>query len=401
MSFVAHGRGRRRVCHAAPLSAQRQSRGRPLLRHLNGQRIFERVLVTAVLAAGQMAGGPSRHAASSAAVAAAGVRGFHRRADAALRARARRRGPPRGDLDPAFALVWAVGIACALGAAYQAKFHRLAALILLGGAGLVTCISFVWLSAPDLALTQLVVETVTTVLLLLGPAMAAQTHRGDRARGTATGTIRWYRRPPTSRSQSAPERGWRRLPIAAMTRPAPDSISQYFVRERLHGRRRHQHRERHSGRLPRLRYARRDHGARRCRADRLRPVAAVPSGPRKHPGSRTAARPERRTTTRLRIARKATPIKDIMAVPALIMGLLFPVIGVVRRVPAPAGPRPARGAALLPASRWRSRSSCNTWPAGRLGGGASAMSSRCAGWASVSCSRAAPAPPPGFSAAPS
>ena len=68
----------------------------------------------------------------------------------------------------AFALVWAVGIACALGAAYQAKFHRLAALILLGGAGLVTCISFVWLSAPDLALTQLVVETVTTVLLLLG-----------------------------------------------------------------------------------------------------------------------------------------------------------------------------------------------------------------------------------------
>ena len=55
-----------------------------------------------------------------------------------------------------------------LAAAYQAKFHRLAALILLGGAGLVTCISFVWLSAPDLALTQLVVETVTTVLLLLG-----------------------------------------------------------------------------------------------------------------------------------------------------------------------------------------------------------------------------------------
>ena len=40
--------------------------------------------------------------------------------------------------------------------------------ILLGGAGLVTCITFVWLSAPDLALTQLVVEIVTTVLLLLG-----------------------------------------------------------------------------------------------------------------------------------------------------------------------------------------------------------------------------------------
>ena len=62
-------------------------------------------------------------------------------------------GSPPASFDIAFALVWAVGIACALGAAYLAKFHRLAALILLGGAGLVTCISFVWLSAPDLALT--------------------------------------------------------------------------------------------------------------------------------------------------------------------------------------------------------------------------------------------------------
>ena len=68
-------------------------------------------------------------------------------------------------LDLGLALVWAVGIACAVGAAYQAKYHRLAALILLGGAGLVTCVTFVWFSAPDLALTQLLVETVTTVLL--------------------------------------------------------------------------------------------------------------------------------------------------------------------------------------------------------------------------------------------
>src|SRR3546814_17439727 len=33
--------------------------------------------------------------------------------------------------------------------------------------GLATCISFVWLSAPDLGLTQLLVEIVTLVLLLL------------------------------------------------------------------------------------------------------------------------------------------------------------------------------------------------------------------------------------------
>src|SRR3546814_6678052 len=44
----------------------------------------------------------------------------------------------------------------------------LAALILTGGAGLVSCVSFVWLSAPDLAATQLLVEVVTTILILLG-----------------------------------------------------------------------------------------------------------------------------------------------------------------------------------------------------------------------------------------
>ena len=64
--------------------------------------------------------------------------------------------------------LWIVGMVCAVGAAWQAKYHRLAALTLSGGAGLVTCATFVWFSAPDLALTQLTVEIVTTVLLLLG-----------------------------------------------------------------------------------------------------------------------------------------------------------------------------------------------------------------------------------------
>jgi multicomponent K+:H+ antiporter subunit A len=67
-----------------------------------------------------------------------------------------------------FAGLWAIGLACAVGAAWQAKYHRLAALTLAGGAGLVTCLTFVWFSAPDLALTQLTVEIVTTVLILLG-----------------------------------------------------------------------------------------------------------------------------------------------------------------------------------------------------------------------------------------
>ena len=67
-----------------------------------------------------------------------------------------------------FATLWLIGGACAIAAAWQAKYHRLTSLALVGGAGLVVCLTFLWLSAPDLALTQLMVETVTTVLILLG-----------------------------------------------------------------------------------------------------------------------------------------------------------------------------------------------------------------------------------------
>jgi multicomponent K+:H+ antiporter subunit A len=82
-------------------------------------------------------------------------------------------GLPAGNMavapvEPAFALMWLAGAACAIGAATQAKYHRLAALSLAGAAGLATCMTFVWFSAPDLALTQLIVEVVTLVLLLLG-----------------------------------------------------------------------------------------------------------------------------------------------------------------------------------------------------------------------------------------
>jgi multicomponent K+:H+ antiporter subunit A len=67
-----------------------------------------------------------------------------------------------------FVTLWLLAIACALGAAWQAKYHRLAALTMVSVCGMMTCITFVWFSAPDLALTQLVVEVVTTVLILLG-----------------------------------------------------------------------------------------------------------------------------------------------------------------------------------------------------------------------------------------
>ncbi|KAF1688550.1 monovalent cation/H+ antiporter subunit A [Pseudoxanthomonas taiwanensis] len=64
-------------------------------------------------------------------------------------------------------VVWLVLVACTL---YTVRLHRqrLLALIVMGGAGLMISLVFVFLSAPDLALTQLLVEMVSLALLLLG-----------------------------------------------------------------------------------------------------------------------------------------------------------------------------------------------------------------------------------------
>ena len=110
----------------------------------------------------------------------------------------------------------------------QAKFHRLAALILLGGAGLVTCVTFVWFSAPDLALTQLVVEIVTTVLLLLGLRWLPKRLEDARPGTVAGGGPRCGARA-TSSSRSPPAAGLPLLAYAVMTRPPPDSISRFFL----------------------------------------------------------------------------------------------------------------------------------------------------------------------------
>ena len=53
--------------------------------------------------------------------------------------------------------------------------QRFRAVVLVGVVGLVTSLSFIGLSAPDLALTQLSVEVVSTVLLLMGLALLPAT----------------------------------------------------------------------------------------------------------------------------------------------------------------------------------------------------------------------------------
>ena len=141
---------------------------------------------------------------------------------------------PLQDFDPLFAAIWAIGGACAVAGAWMAKYHRLAALALIGGTGIVTAATFLWLSAPDLALTQLMVETVTTVLILLG--------------------LRWL--PPRLESvdtpAQSPTRVWLRrsrdlliavgggLALAALTyavlvHPASDTIADFFLLNALGG----------------------------------------------------------------------------------------------------------------------------------------------------------------------
>ncbi len=136
-------------------------------------------------------------------------------------------GQPGTPVDAMFVIVWVVAAACAIGSAVLAKYHRLAALILMGGTGLITVLTFVWLSAPDLALTQLVVEVTTTVLLLLGlrwlPKRVPQPEVGMRLVRAR------LRRGADLLTAIVAGGGVAALAYAVMTRPPGVSISAYFV----------------------------------------------------------------------------------------------------------------------------------------------------------------------------
>ena len=132
---------------------------------------------------------------------------------------------PRLPASYAFVLWWIIGMVCAVGAAVMAKFHRLVAITLMGGAGLVTCLTFAWFSAPDLALTQIVVEVVTTILFLLGL-------RWLPIRQTLPNRITardWARRGRDLLLALAAGSGLAALSYAVLTRPAPRSISPFFI----------------------------------------------------------------------------------------------------------------------------------------------------------------------------
>lgn len=201
--------------------------GPPYFRRLKGQRIFERILVTVSWRGARFIesnlGTRRLQPQLRLLVALAFVAAF-----CVLYGSGFDPGPLswQGG-DAAFAGLWAIGIACAVGAAYQAKFHRLVALILLGGAGLVTCITFVWLSAPDLAVTQLLVEIVTTVLILLGLRWLPKRFE-DITPGLVTmaAKLRRYRDLAMAVGAGA---GMTLISYAVMTRTPPATIADYFV----------------------------------------------------------------------------------------------------------------------------------------------------------------------------
>jgi multicomponent K+:H+ antiporter subunit A len=200
--------------------------GPPILRNLRGQRIFERVLVEVswrwartlerrfgtrnlqpqlrwVVTTGFLAGLLPLY-----------LSGFETR-DITF-----------SGIDPAFAAIWLLGICLAFGTAYLAKYHRLAALVMLGGVGLIVCITFVWLSAPDLAITQLLVEIVTTVLILLGLRWLPKRTEGLAESITLRARFRRFRDLALAVVCGI---GMTFIAYAVMTMPVPDAIANYFL----------------------------------------------------------------------------------------------------------------------------------------------------------------------------
>ena len=200
--------------------------GPPILRNLRGQRIFERVLVEVswrwARLAEQRLGTRNLQPQLRWVVAAGFVAGLLPLYLAGFK-------PKQFDiagLDIVFVGLWAVGICLAIATAWLAKYHRLAALVTLGGVGLIVCTSFVWLSAPDLAVTQLLVEIVTTVLILLGLRWLPK--RNERVDEPLSFQARMRRLQDFALAVICGF-GMMLISYAVMTTPVPDTIANYFL----------------------------------------------------------------------------------------------------------------------------------------------------------------------------
>jgi multicomponent K+:H+ antiporter subunit A len=231
MSLLALAGGVAAYLVFARLRAGGRLESAPLLRHLDGKRAFEWVLA--------MVEDCSRRAvrrtssprlqpqllwmvvvACSTALASALV--------VPLEWGSRARVPATVD----FVLLWLVGGAAAIGAAWHARFQRLFSLVLLGVTGVVVCVTFAWFSAPDLALTQIAVESVTLVFFLLGLRWLPKPVRPDGPRVVARALWRRSRDLVLSLLAGA---GLAAVSYALLTRTGAQSISPFFLQNALPG----------------------------------------------------------------------------------------------------------------------------------------------------------------------
>ncbi len=225
MSLVALAGGVLLYAWLAPRQRARKLRRAPLIGGIDGQRVFHDILLMQERLARRVRGWIMSARLQSQmfvmVVAAIGV------AAAAMW----QGGITWGDRarvlgDPAFALMWVSGLVCAVAVALLAKFHRLAAIVLLGVVGLVVAMTFLWFSAPDLALTQLTVEVVTVILLLLGLRWLPKRNPEDEPKQWLRTRLRRGRDLVVAVVAGG---GMAVLAYAMMTRPAPQSISPFYI----------------------------------------------------------------------------------------------------------------------------------------------------------------------------
>lgn len=229
MSLVATVGGLLVYLRFAGRFKQRRQRGAPLLQGLDGKRLFEQLMALVSDAARRfvrLAGTKRLQPQLFAMVAIAGLAGLGSALIVPLTWGDRARVP----VTPEFVFLWVIAGACAIGAAKQAKFHRLAALTMLSVVGLALCITFAWFSAPDLALTQLSVEVVTLVLFLLGLRWLPSRVEQDDPRTAVRGA---WRRSRDLVLAVAIGVGLAALSYALLTRRAPLSISPFFLEKAL------------------------------------------------------------------------------------------------------------------------------------------------------------------------
>ena len=117
-------------------------------------------------------------------------------------------------------VLWVLLVGCTL-ATLALYRYRLLAVVVIGGVGLAVSLTFVALSAPDLALTQLLVEMVTVSLLLLALHYLPQGAPPERS---------WLRRGRDGLIAAAAGSGVAALAYAMMTRPADTMAGELLAR---------------------------------------------------------------------------------------------------------------------------------------------------------------------------